>query len=59
MPVVTTREALQLLGIRTDSLEWLERLAHIPPRPRRKGYSVLELRRLTIALKEAIAGKKE
>ena len=56
--VVTTSEALQVLGIRADALEGLERLAEIASRPRRKGYSVSELSRLMAVLKEGITGKK-
>lgn len=56
--VVTSKEALQLLGIRIGTLAWLEKLARVSSKPQRNGYSALELRRLTIALKEAVSEER-
>ena len=52
--VVTTKEALHLLGIRAQSLPELEQRAGMPPRLPRKGFTAPEVKHLLKALKQAV-----
>jgi len=53
--IVTVKEALQIVGVRSASMQRLEQLARLPDIPNRRGYSSEELHQLISALKKAIA----
>jgi len=53
--VVTAKEALQLLGVRSQSLPSLERLAGMSSRSRRGGFTAPEIKRLLKVLTQAVS----
>jgi hypothetical protein len=56
--VVTTKEALHLLGIRARSLPWLEYRAGLTLRPRRTGFTSPEVKHLLKALKKSVVAHR-
>lgn len=56
--IVTKVEALHLLGVKATFLPFLEKVAKVPGRPRRDGYTMGELRRLFTAIRTAFDSRQ-